>query len=121
MGPLTGTLIKCARCDNSASRKLEDGTDGCHECWAKEKGVVLPKSKGRPVRCPKCGNVLMTRFRGGKVNIGNMSLQGDTATLDCECGYKKRVKNPFGGRRNRDEAARQTVMRESRKKKGSGP
>ena len=115
-----GTLIECARCGKPANRNLPDGTHICHECWAKEKGIELPKSKGREVKCRKCGSVLMTRFRGGKVNIGNMSMHGNTTTLICDCGYRKVIQNPFGRRQNRDEAARQRLMAESRRKKASG-
>lgn len=75
-----------------------DGQPVCTECWMRQRGVEPRRSKGRPVLCPKCGEVLMTRFRGGRVNIGSMRTgPGGTATLVCQkCGHEKRVRSPFG-------------------------
>jgi len=75
----------------------------CQECWAGRQGIELKKSQGRPLICPNCGETLMTRYRGGRVSISSMNMKGNTATLTCDCGYKKTVKNPFGQPQGRDK------------------
>jgi len=115
----TGTAIQCSREAEShagALRKV-DGQWVCQQCWAEEQGIEVKKSPGRSVLCPRCGEVLMTRYRGGKISISSMSMKGGKATLTCKCGYEKTIRNPFGGTRDRNEAARQRLQSEARRKK----
>ena len=106
------TAIKCSREGEHHGGPLRkvDGQYVCQECWAKEQGIEVKQAKGRPVVCPSCGEVLMTRFRGGKININSLSMKGTRAILSCKCGYKKSVNNPFGKTVNRDEAAKQKFL-----------
>jgi len=115
----TGIVIKCSRKSKSHSGPLRkiDGQWVCQECWAKENNIEVKKSPGRPTLCPKCGEVLMTRFRGGGISITSLSTKGRKATLKCKCGYEKTIPNPFGGRMSRDEVARQRLRSEARHKK----
>ena len=117
----TGTVIKCSREAEKHGGPLRKVGDGyvCQVCWDEEHGIERKEAKGRPVLCPKCGAELMTRFRKGRVSIKSLSMKGGTAILECDCGYKKTVQNPFGGRQNRDEVARQRLRSESRKRKAS--
>jgi len=114
----TGTVIKCSREAEShrGGLRLVRGEYVCEECYARETGRELKKGAGRPVLCPRCGEELMTRHRGGGVSIKSMSMLGNKAVLTCECGYKKTIKNPFGGTRDRNEAARQRLQSEARRK-----
>ena len=115
----TGTAISCSREAESHGGPLRkiDGQYVCQDCWAKEQGIDIKKSAGRPVLCPRCGEVLMTRFRGGRINLKSMSMKGNKAVLKCSCGYEKTVPNPFGGRQNRDEVARRRLQSEARQRK----
>jgi len=117
---VTGTAIKCSIEAKTHSGSLRRNGDGyvCQECWAREYGIERKEAKGRPTLCPKCGKVLMTRFRGGKVSISSMNMQGGKAALKCECGYEKVVSNPFSGRKqSRDEIAFEKLKRVSVDKK----
>jgi len=114
----TGTVIKCSREAETHSRTLRKDGDShvCQQCYDKEHGIERIEAKGRPVLCPKCGAELMTRFRKGRVSIKSLSMKGGNAELECGtegCGYKKTIRNPFGGRPNRDEVARQRLRSES--------
>ena len=113
-------------------RKI-DGQYVCQQCWAKERGIELKQAKGRPVVCPDCGKVLMTKFKSGKgeraknsfskrvglarmkppskINITSLSMKGSKTILDCECGYKKTILSPFSKTVTRDEAARQKFLK----------
>jgi len=68
---VTGTVLKCSREAKSHSKSLRkiDGQWVCQECWTKENNIEVKKSPGRPTLCPRCGEVLMTRYRGGKISI----------------------------------------------------
>jgi len=110
-----GTVTKCSKEADHHGGPLRRVSDEyvCQECWAKEKGIELKHSKGRAVTCPDCGEVLMTKFRGGKMSITSLSMKGSKAILTCKCGYKKTIPNPFSKSVNRDEAARQRVLKGS--------
>ena len=95
---------------HSATLRKVDGQYICQQCWAKERGIELKQAKGRPIVCPDCGEVLMTRFRGGKINITSLSMKGSKSILTCKCGYKKTILSPFSKPANRDEAARQKFL-----------
>lgn len=114
----TGTVIQCSREAESHSGPLRkvDGQWVCQQCLAEEQGIEVKKSPGRPVLCPRCGETLMTKYRGGRVSIKSLSMRGKKAELTCKCGYKKTIKNPFGGTRDRNEAARQRLQFEARQK-----
>jgi len=116
---VTGTVIQCSRESESHHGGLRkvNGQWVCQGCWAKEQGIEVKKSPGRPIYCPKCGEVLMTRYRGGGVSIKSLNTKGRKAVLKCECGYGKTIPNPFGGRMSRDEVARQQLQSEARRKK----
>jgi len=105
-------VIKCSREGEHHGGPLRriEGQYVCQQCWAKEQGIELKRAKGRTIICPDCGEVLMTRFRGGKVNITSLSTKGGKAILGCKCGYKKTILNPFSKPVNRDEAARQKFL-----------
>ena len=115
---VTGTLIKCSRESDRHSGPLRkiNGEWVCQECWARENNIKPREPKGRPVICPDCGEILMTRYRGGKISISSISMQGNKATLKCGCGYEKKVDNPFGRRQNRDGAAFAKLRAESHKR-----
>jgi len=126
------TSIKCSKEAEHHDGPLRRVSDEyvCQECWNKERGIEAKQAKGRPVICPDCGKVLMTKFKGGKgeraknsfskrvslamkrmkppsrISITSLSMKGSKAILDCDCGYKKSIPNPFGKHMNRDEAAR---------------
>lgn len=114
----TVAAIKCSRDAEHHSGTLRKDGDGyiCQECYDKEHLIERKKSEGRPVRCPKCGETLMTRRRGGGVSITKLSMKGATATLECDCGYRKTIKNPFGEKQqNRDEVAMARLKAEAHK------
>jgi len=114
----TGTVIQCSREAESHGGPLRkvDGQYVCQQCLAGEQGIEIKKSAGRPVLCPKCNEPLMTRYRGGRISISSMSMKGGKATLTCKCGYKKTIKNPFGGTQDRNVAARLRLQSEARRK-----
>ena len=116
---VTGTAIQCSREAEShrGGLRMVRGEWVCEQCWALENGRELKKGAGRPVLCPWCGEELMTRHRGGGISIKSLSTRGQKAVLTCECGYEKTIKNPFGGTRDRNEAARQRLQSEARRKK----
>lgn len=89
----------------------------CEQCWAQENGRELKKGAGRPVLCPRCGEELMTRHRGGGISIKSLSTRGQKAVLACECGHEKTIKNPFGGPSDRNVVAFQRLQSEARRKK----
>jgi len=112
-------LIECSIESDSHSGPLRrvDGKWVCQEHWAAEQGIEVKKAKGRDVTCPKCGQVLMTKFRGGRISITSMTMKGKTAILTCDCGYEKVIRNPFGGRpQSRDEMAFARLKEESKKR-----
>ena len=115
----TETVIQCSREAESHGGPLRkiDGQYVCQDCWANEQGIDVKKSPGKSTICPRCGEVLMTRFRGGRINLKSMSMKGNKAVLRCSCGYKKTIPNPFGGRQNRDEVARRRLQAEARQRK----
>lgn len=120
---VTGTAIKCGReAETHGGPLRRDGNDWiCQECWAKENGIEPRRTSGKQTKCPDCDKVLMTKYRGGKISISNMSMKGSTATLKCDCGYEKTIPNPFGGRpQNRDEVARAKLRREGKVKEAKG-
>lgn len=116
---VTETVIKCSREAESHRGGLckVRGEHVCQQCLAREEGREFKKGAGRPVLCPQCGESLMTRYRGGGVSITSLSMRGSKAELTCECGYKKTIKNPFGGPRDRNVAARQRLQSEARRNK----
>lgn len=95
---LEPTVLVCFKCGkgNTTLRIWIDGQHICQECYDRQAGIERRPSPGRPVLCPKCGKELMNRRRGGRVSIGKMMLRSATAILECECGYRKTVANPFG-------------------------
>jgi len=115
----TGTVSQCSKkAENHGGPLRKIGSQWvCQECWAKEQGIDVKKSPGKATLCPWCGEVLMTRYRGGKISIKSMGMKGGKATLTCKCGYEKTIKNPFGGTQNRNVAARQRLQSEARRKK----
>jgi len=112
----TGTVLTCSReaPSHRGGLMLVRGECVCQECHARENGRELKKGAGRPVNCPRCGGELMTRHRGGGISISSLSTRGQKAILTCECGYQKTIKNPFGGARDRNEAARQRMRSAAR-------
>jgi len=112
----TGTVIQCSREAESHGGPLRkiDGHYVCQQCWAKEQGIDVKKSPGKATLCPRCGEVLMTRYRGGGVSISSLNMKGRKAVLKCKCGYEKTIPNPFGGKMSRDEVARQRLRSEAR-------
>ena len=115
---VTGTVIQCSREAESHRGGLciVHGEYVCQQCLAKENGRELKRGAGRPVKCPRCGETLMTRHRGGSVSINSLSTRGKKAVLTCECGFEKTIKNPFGGPSDRNVAARQRLQSEARRK-----
>lgn len=114
----TETVIKCSREAESHRGGLRriHGKMVCEQCYARENGRDLKKGAGRPVLCPRCREPLMTRYRGGGVSVKSMSMRGRKVILTCSCGYKKTIKNPFGGPSDRNEAARQRLQSEASRK-----
>jgi len=119
---VTGTAIKCDKEAEKHSGTLRKDGDGhiCQSCYDEEHGIERKESEGRQITCPNCGKILMTRYRGGKVSIGSMKMTGSKATLVCECGYKKIVDNPFGGRASGKDKALQLAKTAEKKRKGDG-
>jgi len=110
-----GTVLKCSKEAESHAEPLRkiDGQWVCQQCWAKENNIDVKKSPGKATLCPRCGEVLMTRYRGGKISIRSMSMKGGKTTITCECGFEKTIRNPFGGTRDRNEAARLRLQSEA--------
>ena len=94
--PRALTCFKCGK--GGTLRKFTDDRMVCQECYAKDAGIEVRHSKGRPIKCPDCGADLMTRFRKGRVSISTIETRGNTAVLKCKCGYRKSIRNPFSSR-----------------------
>jgi len=114
-----GITIKCSREAETHSGPLHRVGDEwvCQQCFDKQHGIVRREVKGRPITCPKCGAVLMTKFRGGKINIGNIRMIGNKTILTCDCGYEKVIDNPFGGSKHGKEVALYNAKEMERKAK----
>lgn len=96
-----GRAITCTKCGegDGTMLRIEDAYVHQH-CQDKEAGIERKPSPGRPMLCPKCGRELLNRRRGGRISIGKMQIRGgNKAILECECGYRKAVANPFGIRK----------------------
>ena len=120
---ITGTPIQCcaaAKNHGGPLIKVADGQYMCQSCIARKTGKEVKGSQHGQVRCPNCGEVLMTKHRGGGVGITSMTMRGGVTVIECKCGYKKRISSPFGSPKGRDKALQQFRELERKAKEAEG-
>ena len=122
MPTLTGTPIQCcaaAKNHGGPLHKVADGQYMCRSCIAHKTGKEVRKSQHGQVRCPNCGEVLMTKFRRGGIGISTISMKGSKTFLECKCGYRRQVSSLSGNPKGRDKALQQ--FRELERKAKEAP